>query len=784
MENHTTEFVREGPSSSLLPDILANLQIRKEQVRLLYTPSLNAAYTSTFVACALAYIQWSFIDHDIILIWLACMSLVIVARVGSYFSFFRKDIKLQKIIIWEKFSVYVTTYAAILWGAAAIFLFPEGNFERQAATTVLLAGISSGAVTTLSALRKPIFIFLSLTMLPLSIHLFIEATDLSIPLAILCLVYTTFLVTSANHVYEAHLQNISLRIKSGNEEQKIRRSEEAVIKTSEILQMIATGDPADNIYDAIALMYEKRHPGIRCSLLRLQGNKLFQAGAPSLPKEYCTAINGLENGPNIGSCGTSTFSGKQVLVEDIATDPKWTDIKEIALPHGLRSCWSEPIKDSSGSVLGAFGMYRNYPALPTEEEAADLAAAARLSSIIMAREQTKKQHRELEIQLRQKHKIEAIGVMAGGIAHNFNNNLSIILGNIELSQMKQPSNSDVTPLLENAKIAIWRSRDLVKKIITYSSKGEQNKTPIQLSEIVSETVALVQSTLPTTVNIEQVISPECDSVVVNADATQIQEVLVNLCNNAVHAMDERGVLKILLQSVELTQQDMSAQYEQPSGRYAKLSVQDSGSGMSSEMVDKIFDPFFTTKEEHEGAGMGLATVQGIVVQHGGLIKVDSAPGQGTEFDLYFPIVDAKRTEPALVNTEFFRGTEQILFVDDDEMLASLGGELLTEIGYQVSVMTDSTEALKTFTTNADHFDLVITDQTMPDLCGKDLILELKKVKPDIPTILCTGFSSKIDDVHAAELGINAFLMKPLNLSKLSQTVRRVLGESTEGEVSK
>jgi len=390
------------------------------------------------------------------------------------------------------------------------------------------------------------------------------------------------------------------------------------------------------------------------------------------------------------------------------------------------------------------------------------------------------ERKEFETQLRQKHKMEAVGYMAGGMAHNFNNNLSIILGNVELSQLKQAPNSEVIPLLENAKIAVRRSRDLVQKIITYSRKGIQRKTSIRLPEIISETVTLLQSTLPSTVSLEQIISPACDSVVVNADASQIQEVLVNLCNNAVHAMDEKGKLKIFLKTVELNKEDIPAQYEQAPGRYAKLSVQDTGSGMPAEMLDKIFDPFYTTKEEYEGAGMGLATVEGIVVQHGGLIKVNSIPKQGTVFDLYFPLVDGEITEPAPTNTELPRGTEQILFIDDDEMLASLGGQLLTQIGYQVSVMTDSIEALKLFTANADSIDLVITDQTMPDLCGKDLIQELKKVRHDIPTILCTGFSSKIDEDTAKELDINAFMMKPLDLPKLSQIVRRVLDEEKNG----
>jgi len=175
--------------------------------------------------------------------------------------------------------------------------------------------------------------------------------------AIMCAIYMLFLIYSANLTYNTHLQNITLHIRSSASEKAVRVSEQTLLKTSEILEMIAKGKPASNIYDAIATLYESRYPGLRCSMLVLKGNKLMYGGAPSLPKAYCEAINGLENGPNVGSCGTSTYTGKRVLVENIGTDPKWANMKDIALPHGMRCCWSEPIKDSAGKVLGAFGMY-------------------------------------------------------------------------------------------------------------------------------------------------------------------------------------------------------------------------------------------------------------------------------------------------------------------------------------------------------------------------------------------------------------------------------------------
>ena len=397
---------------------------------------------------------------------------------------------------------------------------------------------------------------------------------------------------------------------------------------------------------------------------------------------------------------------------------------------------------------------------------------------IRKRKQSEEQRKELEDQLRQKHKMEAVGYMAGGMAHNFNNNLGIILGNVELSQIKV-QDTTVQGLLKNAKIAILRSRDLVSQIITYSRKGIQNKAPMTLLSVVDETIDLLGATLPTTINLQKSTGPYCASTFIHADASQVQEVLVNLCNNAVHAMNEKGELTISLEPVELSQTEIPAQYDGTPGHYAKLSVQDTGGGMPIEMLDKIFDPFFTTKEDYEGAGMGLATVQGIVAQHGGVIKVNSIPDQGTVFNLYFPIVDEIVTEPETEDSSLPGGTERILFVDDDETLASLGEQLLTEQGYQVVIMTKSSEALKMFAVNADRFNLVITDQTMPDLTGEELIQEVKKISPDMPTILCTGYSSKIDEDKAKELGINAFLMKPLDLPKLLQTVRRVLDGEKE-----
>lgn len=414
---------------------------------------------------------------------------------------------------------------------------------------------------------------------------------------------------------------------------------------------------------------------------------------------------------------------------------------------------AKPIISQDGSLVGYRGVDKNI----TQQRHAET------------------ERRELELQLRQKYKMEAVGVMAGGMAHNFNNNLSIILGNLELSKMKLSPQSEICELVDNAKIAVLRSRDLVKQIMTYSRKEEQQKAPLRLSLMIDETITLLKSTIPSSVYLQMNICPDSTQTYIQANASQIQEILLNLCNNAVHAMDEQGKINISLEAVELEQQHIPANSPCKPGHLLCLSVQDTGCGITADILDKIFDPFFTTKELYEGTGMGLSTVQGVMSQLQGMITVESHVGHGTTFKLYFPIVsqdqevDIKNKEAVLL-----KGTEKILLVDDDEMLVDLYNRMLSSQGYQVTAMTNSVDALEHFIANADSFKLVITDQTMPDLTGKELIQNIKQIKPDISTILCTGYSSKVDEAEAKKIGADSFLMKPLDLAELLQTIRRVL----------
>ncbi len=394
---------------------------------------------------------------------------------------------------------------------------------------------------------------------------------------------------------------------------------------------------------------------------------------------------------------------------------------------------------------------------------------------ISERKEAEKERCRLEDQLRQKFKMEAVGAMAGGIAHNFNNSLAMILGNLEMAQRRSVDPEKVGRYLNNAQKAVLLARGLVQQILVYSRKGTHEKTPVQLSKMVNDILNLLRSTIPSSIDLKFECKDQKLSTIL-ADPNQIHEILLNLCVNAVHAMNEKGVMKISVETLTLDQAQIPAQYECRQGNYARLSVQDSGCGMTKEVLDKIFDPFFTTKRVNEGTGMGLSTVQGIVEQHHGFIKVQSQPEQGTTFELFFPVVDgdeAPKASDREDNSAQF-GAGHILFVDDEKMLLDLGEQILTALGYQVTTEINSDNALERFRENPDRFDLVITDQTMPNLSGKELSQEIHKLNPDLPIILCTGYSSKISEEDAGDFGISTYCTKPLKISELSKLVKDVL----------
>ena len=382
------------------------------------------------------------------------------------------------------------------------------------------------------------------------------------------------------------------------------------------------------------------------------------------------------------------------------------------------------------------------------------------------------ERKRLEAQLVQAQKMESIGTLAGGIAHDFNNILSPILIYSEMTMMDLPPDNPVQHNLKAIYKAGERARDMVSQILSFSRKEDGVRAAIRIIPVLNEVLKMIRSTTPTTIDIHQ--SFETESSTVLADPTKIHQIMLNLCSNAAYAMRETGgTLDVSLVQEELDAEAAAQFSDLHAGSYLKLSVKDTGHGIDSETIQRIFEPYFTTKEPGEGTGMGLAVAHGIVKSYGGDIIAESEQGKGTTFTVYLPRVETDTPAIEKSSVKMPGGTERILFVDDEKVAVDAIGQMLETLGYKITSRTSSIEALEAFRNNPGAFDLVITDQTMPNMTGKELAEELMSIRPDIPIILCTGFSEHIDEIIAKEMGIS-FLMKPIVLSQLANTIREVL----------
>lgn len=385
------------------------------------------------------------------------------------------------------------------------------------------------------------------------------------------------------------------------------------------------------------------------------------------------------------------------------------------------------------------------------------------------------ERKNLEGQLRQAHKMEAIGSLAGGIAHDFNNILAAIIGYADMAKLKTPESSHLRDDIDGVLKASNRAKELVKQILTFSHKGQETRQPMQPHFVIMEALKLMRASLPSTIELQEDI--EAGSSFIMANPINIHQVVVNLCTNALHAMEnEQGIIAVTVKRVKLTESDVTNKRGVAAGEFIELKVSDTGHGMTKEIVERILEPYFTTKEIGKGSGMGLAVVHGIVKNCEGFMKVDSTPGKGSIFRVYFPVLAKETTVGAQEEQRdpLPMGNERILVVDDEESIAGIYKATLEMQGYRVSEYCSSEKALELFQRSPDDFDLVITDQTMPHLAGSELAKRILQIRADIPIILCTGNSSTISEEKAKEIGIVKFIMKPVSRRDLAIIVREVL----------
>lgn len=395
---------------------------------------------------------------------------------------------------------------------------------------------------------------------------------------------------------------------------------------------------------------------------------------------------------------------------------------------------------------------------------------------ISQRKRTEEERKHLEDQLHQMQKMEALGTLSGGIAHEFNNILAVIIGFTEMATYDLSATHPACRHLQTVLSAGKRAKDLVRQILAFSRPSDQERRPVQVALVIQEVLSLLRATLPTTIEIRQHCTGQEGLVL--AHQSQLHQVVMNLCANAEYVMRETGgMLEVGLDVVDIAYGCTTPHRTLTPGSYVRLTIRDTGQGMTPEIIEHIFEPFFTTKSVGEGTGMGLAIVHGIVTGHGGAITVESTPGHGTTFTIYLPrLANTPSPEINVPAEDIRQGQGRILFVDDEEMLARLGQGLLAHLGYDVVACTSSIDALATFRASPRRFDAVITDQTMPVMTGATLVEELRHIRPDIPIILCTGFSHLMNAEKAYALGVDAFVMKPGVTQELVVTLQRVLAK--------
>ena len=517
---------------------------------------------------------------------------------------------------------------------------------------------------------------------------------------------------------------------------------------------------------------ESKADGCRCSILLLEsdGEHMAVGAGPSFPKEYNCAVQGLRIGPTVGSCGTAAYWNVPVVVENIAEDSLWKDLRGAAEIAGVGCCWSVPVTGATGEeVLGAMALYKNEPGAPGPHDMELLEISARMVGLAI-------EHDRLEQQLREATKMEAIGVLAGGIAHDFNNMMSAVMGNAEITTSALPQESPVRVNLDRIVSTCVAASDLCKELLAYAGRGNSVKETLDCNLLVKELADLMVAGLSKKVSMVFEMDESPHSVV--ADRSHLRQVFMNLMTNASDAIGKNeGQIVIGTKSVSLGREDSERfQFHPPlqPGEYVCVWVSDTGAGMSPETRAKIFDPFFTTKST--GHGLGLAAVLGIVKSHKGALSVDSTLGVGTTFSVWLPLVVSTPDLEAVAPTTkkvVPEGT-RILVVDDHASVRMVLVAHLESAGYTVVEAQDGQEAVDVFRRDPDGIDCVLLDHNMPKMDGEEVLVELQKIRSDVRVVLNSGFTEDEMLARFKGAGLAGVLNKPAPRNVLLDKIEKVL----------
>ena len=713
-------------------------EIHQEQVSLLYGNIPSTLIASVASAFVLVIVQWPVIQHTTLILWFTFLCLSLLLRMLIYKRFQKEKPQKNDIQRWENYLFLSSIPSFAFWGAAGIFLFPDNQPMYQAATLLILAGISAGGTNALSVQPKFVYVFLPLLLTPACIMLFLEQSRVATALAIVYLLYAFFLLYNALSNYKSHLTNIRLRIQSKHHEASMYQAKKRM-----------------RINEARLMEAEKiAHMG--CWEWDIASNDMYWS------KE---AFHIFETEPKQSRPTMSTFLASihpkqreqvQAAFQKVI-DQQQTCSKEVfqlqtkGLIKTVR-CIAKPILDQAGCVVRIMGMVQDI-----SEQAA------------------------LEEQLLQAQKLESIGVLAGGIAHDFNNMLGSLLGQTYLARKETHGNTQLLTRLENIERISNRAAQVVQHLLVFARKDNTQQQNFDITAFMRETTHLNTAAVPDNIILHHEL--EGSALHIQGDSTQLQQIIIHLLNNAVHALQEIKKPSIHIR-LELFMPDImfQQQHKVDDTPLAHLSIQDNGCGISKDKIKCIFEPFYTTKGVGEGTGLGLAMVYGAIQSHNGIIEVDSHMGQGTTFHMYLPIThieqDTMEQSSSLQNlTAYTHQSETILLVDDEEILRLSLEEALQSLGYAVVVAEDGLQAVNTFRQHQENIALVLSDIVMPNMNGHEAAQHIRKMNPNIPYIFMSGYDPS-QFSKKADLDNSILIKKPMRIHKLHHHIRQFL-DTTE-----
>lgn len=545
-----------------------------------------------------------------------------------------------------------------------------------------------------------------------------------------------------------------------------------------MLERLAMGADLDEVLTLLVEEVESAADGLLAAILRVggDGEHLTDGIAPSLPADYREAVEGLPIGEGVGCCGTAAATGRRVVVDDVLVHPFWKPFRSLCQQAGLRSCWSQPIVGRNGTVLGTFALYYTEPRNPSTPEIELIRTSAHLASIAIEHERNAAERLRLEMQMQHVQKLESLGALAGGIAHEFNNLLVGILGNANLASRQAGDDPRLRRALGRIEDAAGQAANLTDQMLIYAGKGRRTPAAVDLSRTVDTMRALLDTAARP--GIELVYTLADDLPVVEADISQLQQLVLTLVTNAAEAIEERGQVAVRTASCtleETTLAGLELGSDRAPGRYVLLEVRDDGVGMDTEARARMFDPFYSTK--FTGRGLGLAAVHGIVRTHGGALAVDSRPGGGTCFRTYLPIATAPPPAveaPPEPKAAPRPASRHVMVVDDEEMVRVLAKRVLESAGHTVTVHDNAVDALATIE-GGKQVDVVLLDMSMPGMDGRHALPAIRALRAEMPVVVSTGLGEAavagMDDAPATIV-----LRKPYRPAQLIEAIESLLDD--------